>query len=107
MVPRPVAAVLLFAMVVPFYCVYWLVRSKDEMVVRGADIPSAWWLVVPIANLFWLWKWAAGVEYVSIGRTSQLGAFLVVVMLGFIGIGIVQNVFNEDAREPLPTARIL
>jgi cytochrome bd-type quinol oxidase subunit 2 len=77
------------------YGIVWFVGTKDEMNKRGANIPTGWLLIVPIANLIWMWKWAGGVEKVTSGKQSQAIAFILVFLLSVIGMAIVQSEFNK------------
>ncbi|PID99425.1 hypothetical protein CSA80_01540 [Candidatus Saccharibacteria bacterium] len=80
-----------------FYGIYWEVKTKGEMNARGADIPTAWLLLVPIVNLWWLWKYSEGVERVTGGKMSGLVAFLLIFVLGIIGMLVIQDAFNKAA----------
>lgn len=93
---RSLGAVFLLTLVtLGFYSIYWEVKTKGEMVARGADIPTAWLLLVPFANIWWLWKYCEGVEHVTSGKTSGTVSFLVLFLLGVIGMLIVQDAFNK------------
>ncbi len=37
------------------YGIVWYVKTKNEMNARGAQIPTAWLLIIPIVNIYWLW----------------------------------------------------
>jgi len=71
------------------------------MTASGAEVPTAWFLILPLLNIFWLWKWGTGVEKVTQGDTGGALAFLLVVFLGPIGMAVVQSGFNKRA---LPAA---
>jgi hypothetical protein len=105
-----VAVIVLTLFTFGIYSLIWHVKTKGEMVREGADIPTAWLLIIPIANLYWYWKWCGGVEYVTRGRMSQAVSFLLSILLGVIGSAIIQDALNKviDARLPaqLPQARI-
>ncbi len=100
--------------IVTFFIIYpiiWLVKTKGEMVRAGADIPTAWLLIVPIANIYWLWKWSGGVEHVTRGKQTQVLAFILYWLLGPIGMAIVQDSFNKAIDQgmmpgQLPQARV-
>jgi len=93
---RSFAAVLLLPLITcGIYGIYWLVKTKGEMVAKGADIPTAWLLIVPIANIFWLWKYAEGVAKVTNNAFSNAIAFILIFLLGSIGSAIIQTKFNE------------
>lgn len=100
----PVAVFFLSLVTCGIYGIVWYVQTKDEMNARGADIPTAWWLIIPILNIIWLVKWAGGVEKVTNRGMSTGVAFLLVFFLGAIGMAIIQSKFNEVADQP-PVAR--
>jgi hypothetical protein len=108
---RSVVAVLLLSIITfGIYALVWHVKTKREMVSAGADIPSAWLLIVPIASIYWLWKWCGGIEYVTKEKMSAPVAFLLHVMLPGIGMMILQDAMNKaiDRGVPagLPMARV-
>jgi len=92
---NPIVVALLAIVTLGIYAIYWLVKTKGEMVEKGAEIPTAWLLIVPIANIYWLWKYCEGVEKVTNGKLSGVVAFLVFFVLSIIGMAIIQNTFNS------------
>ena len=111
MTKRSVAAVIILSIITfGIYALVWFVKTKGEMVRAGADIPTAWLLIVPIASIYWMWKWAGGVEHVTAGKHSQVIAFILVFVLGLIGMAIIQAELNKavDRGVPgqLPQARV-
>ncbi len=77
------------------YGIYWEVKTKGEMNARGATIPTAWLILVPIVNIWWMWKYCEGVEHVTGGKLSTVISFLVLFLLGVIGMLILQDAFNK------------
>jgi hypothetical protein len=63
----------------------------------GADIPTAWLLVIPFAGFWWEWKFGEGVDRVTHGRMSAGVAFLLLFFLGNIGAMIIQSELNKVA----------
>lgn len=110
----PAAVIILSCITLGIYSIIWYVKTKGEMVKHGADIPTAWLIIVPIANLWWMWKWAGGVEHVTRGQSSQGVSFIMVLIVNqvfFIGSGIVQSSLNKAIDEnafpqQMPQARI-
>lgn len=91
------------------YSLYWFVSTKDEMNQLGADIPTGWLIIIPFVNLWWMWKYSEGVEQVSRGKLGGAVTFLLLWLLGVIGMAIVQATFNDvpPAHQPsLPQARV-
>lgn len=109
MTKRSVVAVIILTFITcGIYALYWFVKTKDEMVARGADIPTGWLLIIPIAHIYWQWKWSQGVEHVTRGKSTAAVTFVLVFLLGVIGMAIVQSMFNDlpEDRAQLPQARI-
>ena len=111
MTKRSVATVIILSIVtLGIYALVWTVKTKGEMVKAGADIPTSWLLIVPIASIYYFWKWSGGVEHVTGGKFSQVVSFLLMFMLGIIGMAIIQSELNKaiDRGVPgqLPAARV-
>jgi len=68
----------------------------------GAGIPSAWLAVVPVINVWWLWRFCQGVESTTREGLSAAVAFLLTALLGVVGIAIIQDTLNK-CRQPAPT----
>ena len=93
----PLAVLLLPFVTLGIYSIYWLVTTKTEMLGKRADIPTAWLLIVPIANIWWYWKYSEGVEKVTNSQTSAGVAFLMLFLLPIVGPAILQSYFNKVA----------
>lgn len=95
---NPILVFFLSLLTCGIYRIYWVVTSKIEMNTAGANIPTAWLLLVPFVNLYWLWCWAQGVEHVTQGQLGAVPAFLLKLLVPFIGDAIIQTYFNKVAR---------
>ncbi len=78
------------------YSLYWNIATKTEMNERGANIPTAWLLIIPFVNIWWLWKWSQGVEHVTNGKMSGVISFVLELFTGPIGDAIIQDSFNRS-----------
>jgi hypothetical protein len=101
----PLYVVVLTLVTLGIYSIVWFVQTRREMVSRGADIPTAWLMIVPIVNFYWIWKWSEGVEQVTSNKMSQAMAFLLVCALNVVGLGIlgmalVQKQLNQVVIAP-------
>jgi hypothetical protein len=109
MTRRSIISLLLLTFVTfGIYGLVWFVQTKNEMKSQGAgaDIPTAWLLILPMVNIYWMWKYAGGVEQVTGGKTTQVIAFILLFALGVIGMAILQDGFNKLAdQQQLPAAR--
>lgn len=99
---NPLAVLFLPFLTFGIYSIVWFVKTKDEMNSLGAHIPTGWLLIIPFANLYWLWVYGTGVALVTNGAFSALGSFLLKVFLGPIGCAILQNEFNKVAAASQP-----
>lgn len=109
MTKRSVAMVIVLSIITfGIYAIVWLVKTKNEMNSQGANIPTGWLLIVPIVSIWWMWKYSGGVEHVTRGKTSQVIAFVLMFVLGVIGMAIIQDAFNKVADQgQLPNARAM
>ncbi len=92
----PLAVLFLPIITFGIYGLVWYVSTKEEMKVLGASIPTAWLLIIPFANFYWLWVYSEGVETVTKKKTGHLESFLLLFFLGVIGMAIIQNKFNQQ-----------
>ena len=78
---------------IPLFGVLWLVETKEALKKRtGLPLLSGWWIAVPFGSIYFLWKWAEGVEKAT--GYSKMNAFLLTAFLAPVGIWIVQGKFN-------------
>ncbi len=97
---RSLAAVLLLPFVTfGFYSLYWIVWTKTEMNSCGAEIPTAWLVLIPFVNIWWLWKFNEGVAEVTRERISTGVGFLLMLFLEPIGSMIIQSELNKVATQ--------
>jgi hypothetical protein len=93
---RSPAAVFFFSLITfGIYDIVWHVKTKTELNRLGANIPTAWLIIVPLANLYWIWKYAEGVEKVSSGKISAVLALILLLLLSIVGIAILQSEYNQ------------
>lgn len=86
------------------YGLYWMVKTKGEMNERGANIPTAWLIIIPFVNIWWMWKYSEGVGQVTNEKLSGVLAFILLWLLGSIGMAIIQDAFNKVEAAPASAA---
>ena len=99
---NPIVVILLTLVTFGIYGLYWFVKTKGEMVEMGADIPTAFLIIIPIANIFWYWKYCKGVEKISGGQTSGVLVFLLLIFIMPIGQYMAQAELNKHAGGAAP-----
>jgi len=95
---RNIFLVYLFSIITfGIYAIYWMVSTKNEMNKLGAKIPTAWLLIVPIANIYWTYKYCEGfAEHVKKDNNGILW-FILYILVGIIMPAIVQSELNKLA----------
>jgi len=91
----PIMVILLSLITFGIYALFWSVSTKNEMNTKGAQIPTAWLLIIPFVNYFWLWKFSEGVEVVTSKKMGAGVAFCLQFFLGVIGMAIIQDQLNK------------
>jgi len=81
------------------YAIYWMVSTKEEINSRGAEIPTAWLLIVPIANLYWIYKYSEGFAENIKKDNNTLLWFILYILVGIIMPAIVQSELNKLAKK--------
>jgi hypothetical protein len=76
------------------YSIVWYAKTRGELNGNGAAVPTTWLMIVPIANFYYLWALAAGIEKVT--RSSAMENFILMLLLGGIGQAIVQSRMNKS-----------
>jgi Domain of unknown function (DUF4234) len=93
----PVAVIVLTIVTFGIYGLYWIVTTKREINGLGASIPTSWLLIVPIANLYYLYKFAEGFStYVKKDNNAILW-FLLWLVVAPVAMIIIQIELNKFA----------
>jgi len=79
------------------YYIYWTVKTKNELVVLGADIPTAWLIIIPIANWYFSWKYSEGVQYISNRSVDGVLLFILFIVFFPAAIYLTQKEINRHA----------
>ena len=95
---RNIVLVYLFTLItLGIYGIYWMVSTKDEMNELGAAIPTAWLIIVPIANIYWTYKYCEGFATKVKKDNNTILWFIVYLLVGIIMPAIVQSELNKKA----------
>jgi len=93
----PLMVIVLSIVTFGIYALVWHVITKREMNTQGAEIPTAWLIIIPFVNIYWQWKFSEGVEKVTKGGMGAPVAFILLYLLGVIGMAIIQSELNKVA----------
>ena len=91
----PIGVLVLSIVTFGLYGLYWYIVTKGELNAAGAQIPTALLIIIPIANIYFQWKFCEGVEIVTDGQMSGAMAFILLFFLGMIGAAIIQDSLNK------------
>ncbi len=96
---RNIFLVYLFSIItLGIYSIYWLVSTKNEINKMGADIPTGWLIIIPIANIFWAYKYCEGFAEKVKKDNHTLLWFIVYILVGIVMPAIVQSELNKLAK---------
>ncbi len=95
---RDVVVVYLLGIVtLGIYFIVWLVKTKTEINSLGGQIPTAWLLIVPIANIYWFYKYAEAFSQHVKKDNNAIMWFLLFWLISIIMPAIVQTELNKLA----------
>lgn len=96
---RNIFLVYLFSIItLGIYALYWTVSTKKEMNGLGAKIPTAWLLIIPIANIYWMYKYCEGFATVVKKDNNTILWFLLYMLVGIVMPALVQSELNKLAQ---------
>lgn len=96
---RNIFLVYLFSIITfGIYGIYWTVSTKNEMNTLGAKIPTAWLMIIPIVNLFFIYKYCEGYATVIKKDNNSVLWFILFLFVSIVMPGIVQNELNKLAN---------
>ncbi len=95
---RNVVLVYLFSIItLGIYGIYWIISTKNEFNKLGAEIPTAFLLIVPIVNIYWVYKYCEGYSNHVRKDNNAILWFVVYIFAGFLIPAFVQIELNKLA----------
>lgn len=95
----PAAPLLLPIITIGIYSLVWLVKTKNELnAIVSQKVPTAWMLILPIANWIWYYNFGKAISSYTGGKTSAGGTFWLLLLLGPIGAAIIQSGLNSAGK---------
>jgi membrane protease YdiL (CAAX protease family) len=85
------------------YTLYWFVSTKGELNNKGANIPTAWLIIIPLVNLWWMWKYFEGAEQVTNEKVNGVLMFVIALLItSIVSSAICQDAYNKLGDEVAP-----
>lgn len=99
---RSIAEIYIFGILtIGIYFIYWQIKTKQEMNKElNANIPTCWLLIIPIANIYWLYKYTECFVTKVKRENDFVIWFILFWFLGIIMPYIVQTELNKIADNP-------
>ncbi|MCX6773796.1 MAG: hypothetical protein NTY68_02240 [Candidatus Micrarchaeota archaeon] len=66
---NPLVAVVLYMFTFGLFPIYWYYKNKVELNSKGAQIPTFWLMIIPIANIYLIYKIMEG--YIKVTKSSS------------------------------------
>lgn len=68
------------------YGIVWHVRTKGEIVQGGGHVPTAWLMILPVVNFYWLWKYYKAGAQITAGDIKAGRLFALVFSVNILNI---------------------
>ncbi len=94
---NPVLVLILAFITFGIYQLYWYVKTKNEINSLGAEIPTAWLIIIPVVCIYWLYKYAEGFSKYVKKDDSTIMWFVLLFFTGPIAMALIQNELNKMA----------
>lgn len=95
---NPAFVLIMSLITLGIYAIYWTVKTKGEINSLGADIPTAFLIIVPFANFYFWYKYCEGFStYVKKDNNGILW-FILHIFIGFVTMIIFQVELNKLAE---------
>jgi hypothetical protein len=87
------------------YSLFWYVSTARALrKATGIAIPNSILYLIPFASYWWMWRYGQAAEVYTKGKLQGSIVFVVAVLLGGIGMFILQDTYNKIADGAPPVA---
>ena len=93
-----VTVVLLSIVTFGIYEIVWFVKTKGELTRQGGDIPTSWLFFVPIASIYWLYKYCMAAEEVTANLKGIVvfASFMAINVLFVVMVNVLSTLSNAS-----------
>ncbi len=94
---NPIMVLIYSMLTCGIYSFYWSIQTKNEINEKGGDIPTAWLLFVPFANIYWYWRYIEDWHKVAKPEQELMMVVLAFFLLAPLAIYWIQIALNKLA----------
>ena len=98
---NPIGVLVLTVATLGIYGVYWVVKTKVDINSLGARIPTAWLFIIPIVNIYFVYKYAEGFSRHVRKDNRPVIWFLLYMLLLPVAMVLFQMGLNKAASDQL------
>lgn len=80
------------------YYLYWIISTKDEINSMGASIPTGWMMIIPIANIYFIYKYCEAFCAKFKTGNDTVVWFLLMWLISPIGAYLTQKELDRYAN---------
>ncbi|MCK4896783.1 MAG: DUF4234 domain-containing protein [Candidatus Heimdallarchaeota archaeon] len=91
---NPLLVLILIIITFGVYGLVWIVKTKNEMNELGAKILTAWFIIIPILQIYWFWRYCESFSNVT-QKIDAVVLFLIAIIFYPAFVWIVQSGLNE------------
>ena len=94
----PIKVIIFTLITFGIYGLYWYIKTSEALKEQGKDIPHWILLFIPIANLFWVYKFYTAVEEVTNKEFNAILWLAISLLTGigaYVAIFIIQDKLNK------------
>jgi hypothetical protein len=94
---NPIGIIILSIITFGIYALYWIVKTKGEINSLGGKIPTALLAIIPIANVYFFYKYAEAFSTYVKKDNATIMWFLLFLVIAPVAMILVQITLNEYA----------
>ncbi len=98
-----VTVFILTIITIGIYFIYWAVKTKTELKRAGADIPTAFLVIIPFANIYFWYKYSIGyltlIKKIEIDNNIAALCSIAASFNPFLSMFAFQAGFNKIAKK--------